>query len=393
MTQRPGDHVPPPIPWYTHPRNFLKSHLGHLGDHLGGHIHPHHTPEPLRIYTNGVYYPNWRIYKNEPPSSLTLGLISHVFYSFAWVKPCGTVYLSDEWADSQIDVDGTKGCLRSFQELKAKHGHLKVILSIGGGGKGSDNFAAVSASQEAREKFASTARELVVEYGLDGIDIDWEHPADLKQGRDYISLLESIRRWLPAPQYILTSALPAGEWALQNIDLSIAHHYLDFINLMSYDFSGPWVPSSGHQAQLFSPRRAHCDAAKLSAHSAISYLRSKSVPAAKILMGIPAYGRSFLGCHNIGQKFSGSAGEEGTFEYKDLPRPGATEYVDSTLGAAFCVGGDGGFVTYDNPETAKMKAQYAKENGLGGVFFWTGTADVKGPRSLIEATFSCLHSG
>lgn len=163
--------------------------------------------------------------------------------------------------------------------------------------------------------------------------------------------------------------------------------------MMTYDFSGPWVPSSGHQAQLYSPHQPHCDAARLSGHSAISYVLSKSVPASKILMGIPAYGRSFLGCHNIGQAYSGTAGEEGTFEYKDLPRPGANEYVDTNLGAAYCVGGDGGFVTYDNPETVKMKAAYAKENGLGGVFFWTGTADVKGPRSLIESSFSCLHSG
>jgi len=149
-----------------------------------------------------VYYPNWRIYKNEPPSSLKLGLISHVFYSFAWVKPDGTVHvcepfppsflsfpsmiaclltvdamkLSDEWADSQIDVDGVKGCLRSFQNLKTKHSHLKVVLSVGGGGKGSDNFAAVAANHASRERFAHTARELVNEYGLDGIDSNTTPP-------------------------------------------------------------------------------------------------------------------------------------------------------------------------------------------------------------------------
>jgi len=78
--------------------------------------------------------------------------------------------MSDEWADSQIDVDGVKGCLRSFQNLKAKHAHLKVVLSVGGGGKGSDNFAGVAANHASRERFGHTARELVKEYGLDGID-------------------------------------------------------------------------------------------------------------------------------------------------------------------------------------------------------------------------------
>lgn len=51
-----------------------------------------------------------------------------------------------------------------------KHGHLKVILSVGGGGKGSDNFAAVAADPAKREEFASSAKQLVLEYGLDGID-------------------------------------------------------------------------------------------------------------------------------------------------------------------------------------------------------------------------------
>lgn len=82
----------------------------------------------------------------------------------------GDGQLSDDWADSQIDVDGTKGCLRSFQDLKVKHGHLKVLLSVGGGGKGSDNFAIVAANYTSRERFAFTARELVDKYGLDGID-------------------------------------------------------------------------------------------------------------------------------------------------------------------------------------------------------------------------------
>lgn len=60
--------------------------------------------------------------------------------------------------------------MRSFQQLKTRHGHLKVILSVGGGGKGSDNFSAVAADATKREKFASSAKELVREYGLDGID-------------------------------------------------------------------------------------------------------------------------------------------------------------------------------------------------------------------------------
>lgn len=221
--------------------------------------------------------------------------------------------------------------------------------------------------------------------------VDWEHPSNTQQGQDYILLLDILRRYLPAP-YIVTSALPAGEWALQHIALQVAAQYLDFINLMAYDFTGPWVDASGHHAQLYTPRCPHNDTAAISCDTAVAYMRSMGVPAHKIILGIPAYGRSFLGCNDVGQRFTGSAGENGTIEYKDLPRPGASEHVDMALGAAYCCGGDGGFVSYDNAQTVRQKAAYVKEQGLGGVFYWTATADAKGSRSLVEASFSALHT-
>lgn len=171
----------------------------------------------------------------------------------------------------------------------------------------------------------------------------------------------------------------------------MVQNYLDFINLMTYDFSGPWVDAAGHHAQLWAPRHPHSDAASLSCHSAVSYVISQGVPSKNVLLGIPAYGRSFLGANAIGQSYNGHGGEEGTFEYQTLPRPDSQEYVDDQVGAAYCVGGDGGFVTYDNPQTVKMKAKYVTQHRLGGLFYWTGTADAKGPRSLVETGYNTLH--
>ncbi|KAF2807043.1 chitinase 1 precursor [Mytilinidion resinicola] len=349
-------------------------------------------PPPVNMYFNGVYYPNWRIYKNQPPSSLNLDVISHVFYAFAWVKTDGTIYLSDEWADSQIDVDGVKGCLNAFAALKKKYTVLRVILSVGGGGKGSETFAEAARTPASRERFAQTARDLCIQYNLDGIDIDWEHPADPQQGNDYVQLLATLRAFLPAPRFTLSSALPAGEWALRNINLANAAQYLDLINLMSYDFSGPWVKACGHHAQLYTPQVPHNDDASISCHSAVAYILKQGVSPNKLLLGVPAYGRSFLNTHGVGHPFSGTAGEEGTFEYKDLPRPGTQELVDEQVGAAYCVGGDGGFITYDNPQTVKMKANYAKQNGLAGLFYWTGTGDSSDTaRSLAYNGYIGLH--
>ena len=118
----------------------------------------------------------------------------------------------------------------------------------------------------------------------------------------------------------------------------------------------------------------------------------QKVPAKQILLGIPVYGRSFLGTTRPGQHHSGHAGEEGTFEYRDLPRPGTTEHYDLDAAAAYCVGGDGGFVSYDNPQSVDTKARFAKALGMGGLFYWTATADASGSRSLIETGFNTLHT-
>jgi chitinase len=183
--------------------------------------------------------------------------------------------------------------------------------------------------------------------------------------------------------------LPAGEWALRNINLNHAATYLDHINLMTYDYAGPWTRTAGHHAQLFATPHDHDTTC---GHSALEYILSQGVPSQKVLLGIPAYGRSFLGAHGPGHGYSGSGGEEGTFEYKDLPRPGTEEQVDDAACAAFCVGGDGGYVTYDNPTTVQTKARYVKERQLGGLFYWTGTGDSEDDdRSLVMAGWNGLY--
>ena len=213
--------------------------------------------------------------------------------------------------------------------------------------------------------------------------MDWEYPADAKEGKDYVRLLAQLREVLPAPRYVLATCLPAGQWALQNIDLSAAQKYLDMINLMAYDFSGPWEATTGHQAQLYG--------SPISGDTAISYVVSQGVPRRKVILGIPVYGRSFLGSNGPGQRYTGCGGEDGVFDYSDLPRPDAQESLDPQAGAAYCVGVDGGFVTYDTPDTVRQKATFVTASKLGGLFYWHMCSDARGPRSLIETGYNTLH--
>lgn len=225
--------------------------------------------------------------------------------------------------------------------------------------------------------------------------VDWEHPKDPDQGRNYLQLLNTCRQFFRSPAYLLTSALPTGEWCLRNIDMAAVATTLDWINLMCYDFSGPWTKESGHQAQLYTPLHPHNAFAKRSCDAAVKYLFSRGVPANKVVMGIPVYGRSFLGTDGIGQQFTGHAGEAGgVIQYKDLPCKGAAEYVDWNVVAAFSIGGDSGFVSYDVPPTVTAKAKFAKQMGLRGLFYWTGSADAppnNGDRSLVRAGWAELQ--
>ncbi len=188
----------------------------------------------------------------------------------------------------------------------------------------------------------------------------WEYPCTPEQGNDFLALIAAIRIHLPEEHYLLTAALPAAKPILQNINLQQAADYLDTLNLMAYDFYGQWTHKSGHHAQLYATTKG-----EPSGDSGVQHLMSSGVPGKKILLGIPLFGRSFLHVAGPGHKNRGSGGNDGSFEYKHLPRKGTKEQVDKRAIAAQCVGGDGGFVTYDNPDTVTVKAGFCKQKGLG----------------------------
>lgn len=269
--------------------------------------------------------------------------------------------LSDEYTDVRAPCDGVLGGLGSLMYLKQKHPHLQVILSIGGGGS-DQTFATVAASPILRDNLARSARGLVEASGLDGLDIVWQNP---QQGSSFLALIAAIRLYLPEEQYLLTAALPCSRSLLADIDIRRAADYLDLLNLMAYDFYGAWTSTSGYHAQLY-PSGKDDD---VSGSSSISYLVAQGFPAKKILLGIPVFGRSFLGVAGPGHRFKGVGGNGGEFDYKELPRKGAKEQVDKRACAAYCVGGDGGFVSYDNPETVKQKAAFCRQKGLGASLY------------------------
>ncbi|KAF2150869.1 glycoside hydrolase family 18 protein [Myriangium duriaei CBS 260.36] len=346
-------------------------------------------------YRTVSYYVDWAIYgRNHQPQDLPVQNLTHCLYSFANVKPDGEVHLTDTWSDlekhypsdSWNDI-GTNvyGCIKQLYLHKKRHRHFKLLLSIGGWTY-SPNFAEPCKTPQGRARFASSAVQLLKDLGLDGLDVDWEYPANSEQAEHYVLLLQAMREALDAyaaclpsrPHFLLTIACPAGPVNYQRLDIPAMDRYLDFWNLMAYDFAGSWDNKAGHQANIFPSE--HCpDATPFSADQAIRYYLDSGVRPEKIVLGMPLYGRAFCGTDGPGSGFTGvgeGSWEAGCWDYKALPRPGAQVHHDPSALASWTYDpSTKTMITYDDPVNAAKKVEYVKTRRLGGAMWWESSGD------------------
>lgn len=204
--------------------------------------------------------------------------------------------------------------------------------------------------------------------------------------------MQDLRQAMPEDRYILTTALPTGEYCLKNIDLAELGNTVTFLNLMAYDFSGAWSKTAGHHAQLRSRDLGEPYPQEKSVARGVEYVLSHGFPAPKILVGVPAYARFFPSARGPTEEFM----QGGEMEYNTLPEEWITKAdVDERLGTASVVDekGGNGFVSFDIPQTVAIKARYVKENMLGGLFYWAAAGDRDDELSLVASGYDELRTG
>ncbi|RDZ29438.1 glycosyl hydrolase family 18 protein [Lysobacter silvisoli] len=377
----------------------------------------------------GIYGRNYRV-KNIDTSG-SAAKLTHINYAFGNVRnnrcQVGVTIPSNESTGEGGDAfaDYTKafgagesvsgaadtwdqplrGNWNQLKQLKAKYPGLKVLISLGGW-TWSRGFAS-AARPENRQAFVASCIDAYIRGNLpvtdgaggvgaaagvfDGIDLDWEYPAacglscgTAEESANFTALLAEFRSQLNAvrPGLLLTIAAGAGIDKIRVTNPAAYHQYLDYINVMTYDFHGTWEARTNHHTALFdSPSDPSTgDALQYNSNDAMEGFLSRGVPASKLNLGIGFYGRGWTNVPNVnnGLYQSGSAApgtyEAGNEDYKVLKNRPGTVYTDATARATWKYDGTT-FWSYDTPAMIIEKMGYVKAQGLGGAFFWEFSGD------------------
>jgi chitinase len=350
------------------------------------------------------YFTNWGVYgRNYHVKNLVTSgsaeKITHINYAFGNVQG-GKCTIGDAYADydkaytADQSVDGKadtwdqplRGNFNQLRKLKAQYPHIKVLWSFGGW-TWSGGFPDAVKNPAA---FAKSCHDLVEDPRwadvFDGIDLDWEYPnacglsCDTTSAKNAFSSMMKAMRAEFGNDALVTAAVTADASAggkIEAADYGTAAQYIDWYNVMTYDFFGAWAkngPTAPH-----SPLTSYDGIPQQGFNSAeaIAKFKATGVPAAKLLLGIGFYGRGWTGVTQSAPGGTATGPAAGTYEagiedYKVLKN--SCPATGTIAGTAYAHCGTNWW-SYDTPATIGTKMSWAKNQGLGGAFFWEFSGD------------------
>jgi chitinase len=358
------------------------------------------STNPMKIVG---YFPRYGIYQGFFVKNLitngSIKLLTHLDYAFTNVVNNRCVSF-DTYADYQDPVSASRavngqadvsggfaGNFHQLQELKKLYPNLKIIVSIGGSRTDPNAFRSAALSQN-RQAFVKSCVTMYIQgyFGsglhqpeiFDGFDLDWEFPASTADKQNLTALLAEFRHQMDAvkPGMTLSIAGPNGRWAYQYIDIPQVQKYLNFINVMTYDYDGPWKDNTGLVAPLYRSLKDPEPSNNASA-TVEGYLESGLAPE-KLIFGVPFYGYEWTNVPNL---------DNGLFEPGDPLGQGSAYssivnvqskfrmYRDSVSQSPYLFDGYN-YWAYEDVTSIKFKMAYVRKQSLGGVMVWNLSQDL-----------------
>jgi len=311
--------------------------------------------------------------------------LTHINYAFVNVQH------NRAWL-TNLKTDSTN--FRNLNKLKLKNPDLKILISIGGWAW-SGNFSDAVLSDTSRRAFAQSAVDIIRKYSLDGVDIDWEYPAQVGAGnkfrpedkQNYTLMFEALRAELNVAEkqtgkkLLLTTAVGGFKRFLDLTEMGRAQVYLDYINLMTYDYLQDSLKLSVHHTNLYGSKMYKGND---NADQTVADYIAAGVPASKLVMGLAFYGRSSIVAENtqngLGVKTTGTAQGGGYTLIRDslINKQGFKYFRDKEAKAPYLYNpSTRQFISFDDEWSVKNKADYVKDKKMGGVMFWEYTSDQK----------------
>ncbi|WP_374749638.1 glycoside hydrolase family 18 protein [Chitinibacter sp. ZOR0017] len=341
----------------------------------------------------------------------------------------------DAWADYQMDyaakdsVDGVadtwestlKGNFNQLKKLKAKNPNLKIFISLGGW-TWSRYFSTAAATDANRKALVASCIDVYLKGNLkksggdpaggtgvakgifDGIDIDWEYPGVQGIGNNVVDavndkhnltlLMAEFRKQLDeygasqgGKKFYLTAAIGAGSEKIDQTEPAQYSKSMDWVNVMTYDFHGDWDDTTNFHSHLYpDPADPTVGIARTyNIDDALTKLMANGMPADKIVLGIPYYGRGFGGVASTNdglyQKKTRAAGkvgvqtEAGYGDYKALKDVAGVRKYHPVTKQLYLYTTTGDWWSYDDVQTIRLKNEYLKAKGLRGNFSWALDGD------------------
>ncbi|MBN1852388.1 MAG: glycoside hydrolase family 18 protein [Pirellulales bacterium] len=294
--------------------------------------------------------------------------LTHVAHAFLQADEQGTLLLTQDVPNTQVPSEA--------------HDHnVRVLISLGGG-QSVTVFEKISTDPSIRQTYVDHIVALIEKYDYDGVDMDWEFPRDMQSKRGFSALAQSLRTALDllekrsrdGRQYELSATISGNEFFGQWIDEKVLRESFDHLHVMTYDMAGPWSRVAAHHAPLYPSPNDPQRRWRSVDTSMLYWSRRRRIPKEKLCVGIPLYGRLFPVQQPYLPLDPATKDDHKLLAYnelRELSRAGWTTKWDPDMKVPWLFSPDGkALVAFDDGNSARAKATWAREQGLGGLFFW-----------------------